>query len=128
MRKSCGFNKLLWKSKFSEIDSKAFQIMQNNNINPLHKEGFENFHVGLEEFLAENGVTCDKNLAYFKVYSCVSVESTDIIRTSGSYYGNEWFSDIAVSSSEETMWYGKIYFNFLIIILNPFISYIMLLI
>ena len=59
----------------------------------------------------ENEVTYDKNIAYFKVYSSASVESTDIIRATGSFHGNEWFSDVIVVSSEETMWYGKVYFN-----------------
>jgi hypothetical protein len=28
---------------------------------------------------------------------------------SGSFYGNEWFSDVAVSSvDEEIIWYGKV--------------------
>ena len=31
--------------------------MQDDDINPLHKEGFENFYAGLEEFLTENEVT-----------------------------------------------------------------------
>lgn len=110
MRKSSGFRNLLWEFKFTEIESKTSQIMRDNGINPLYKEGFENFRAGLEEFLTENGVAIDENLGHFKMYSSVSVESTDIIRTSGSFYGNEWFSDVAVSS-EETMWYGKVIFN-----------------
>ncbi|CAI2190450.1 15615_t:CDS:1, partial [Funneliformis geosporum] len=77
--------------------------MQDNNINSLYKEGFENFHVRLEEFLTVNEIICDKNSAYFKICSSAYVESTDIIQTSGSYYGNEWFSDIVISSNEETM-------------------------
>ena len=80
--------------------------MQNNDINPLYKKGFEHFREGLEEFLTENEVTYDEHFGYFKVYSSVSVESTDIIRTSGSYYGEEWFSDVAVVS-EEAIWYGR---------------------
>ena len=78
----------------------------------MHKEGFDNFLDGFNEFVTENNVTFDKNFAYFKIYSSVSVESTDIIRASGSFYGSEWFSDVVVVSSEETMWYGKVYFDF----------------
>ena len=81
--------------------------MQNDDINPLHKEGFENFHVGLKEFLTENKVIHDKNFGYFKVYSSASVETTDIIRASGNFFGKEWFSDVVVSS-EEDEWYGKV--------------------
>ena len=76
--------------------------MQDDNINPLHKEGFENFHAELEEFLIENKVTYDKNLAYFKIYSSASVKLTDIIQMSGSFYSREWFSDISVSSVKKT--------------------------
>ena len=42
-RKSSGFRNLLWEFKFTEIDLKVSQITQDDNINPLHKEGFENF-------------------------------------------------------------------------------------
>lgn len=96
--------------------------MQDDDIHHLYKKGFENFRVGLEEFLTENAVTCDKNFGYFKVYSSASVESTDILRTAGSFYGNEWFSDVTVSS-EETEWYGKVLVIFLIIILMKFIFF-----
>ena len=108
IRRSSGFRNLLWTFRFTEIESITLQIMQNNDINPLYKEGFKNFCVGLQEFLTENNITVDENFGHFKVYSSVSVESTDIIRTSGSFYGNEWFSDVAVSA-EETMWYRKVH-------------------
>ena len=98
----------MWNFKFTEIKLKVSQITQDDDINPLHKEGFENFYAGLEEFLTENEVTCDKDLAYFKVYLSASVESTDIIQTSNNFYGREWFSDVSVSSPEETEWYGKV--------------------
>ena len=55
----------------------------------------------------ENDVTYDENFGYFKIYSSIAVESTDIIRTAGKFYGNEWFSNVVVSS-EKTDWYGKV--------------------
>ncbi len=70
------------------------QITQDNDIHHLYKEGFANLRAGFDEFLT-------------KIYSSVAVESTDIIRTAGKFYGHEWFSDVAVSS-EETTWYGKV--------------------
>ena len=82
--------------------------MQDDNIHPLHKKGFEKFLEGLEEFLTENAVTYDKNFGHFKVYSSAYVESTDIIRTSNSFYGKEWFSNVAVSTEETDDWYGKV--------------------
>src|SRR5439155_24228480 len=92
------------------------------------KEGFENFQVGLKEFLMENKVIYNKNFGYFKVYSSISVESTDIIWTSENYYGKEWFSDVVVSS-EDSDWYKKILILFLIFIIIKFMfsSYITLL-
>jgi hypothetical protein len=48
-------NLWLWKVQFRSFN------------NSLYKEGFKNFHVGLEEFLTDNKVTRDKNSAYFKV-------------------------------------------------------------
>ena len=47
----------MWNFKFTEIELKVSQITQDDDINSLHKEGFENFYAGLEEFLTENEVT-----------------------------------------------------------------------
>jgi hypothetical protein len=107
IRKSSGFRKMLWEFKLTEIESKVSQIMQDDDIHHFHKEGFDNLLDGFNEFIMENNIIYDREFGYFKVYSSASVESTDIIRTSGSFYGNEWFSDVAVSS-EETEWYGKV--------------------
>ena len=71
----------------------------------------------MEEFLIENEINYDSNESeYFKIYSNVAVESTDIIRKAGNFYGREWFSDVVVSS-EETEWYGKVSICFLIFII-----------
>ncbi|PKC01832.1 hypothetical protein RhiirA5_455552 [Rhizophagus irregularis] len=90
------------------------QIKQDDDIHHLYKEGFDNLLNGFDEFIMENDVIYDNEFGYFKIYSTVAVESTDIIRTTESFYGNDWFSDIVVFSSEETekteetsMWYGK---------------------
>jgi hypothetical protein len=56
--------------------------------------------------LTENEIIYSNEFGHFKIYSSVAVESTDIIRTSGNFYGSEWFSNVVVSS-EETEWYGK---------------------
>jgi len=91
--------------------------MQDNDIHHLYKEGFNNLRAGFEEFLIENEINYDSNESgYFKIYSNVAVESTDIIRTAGNFYGREWFSDVVVSS-EETEWYGKVSICFLIFII-----------
>lgn len=86
---------------------KNFQINQDDDIHRLYKEGFGNLRAGFEEFLSENNITYDGESGYFKIYSSVAVESTDIIRTAGNFYGEEWFSDVVVSS-EENDWYGKV--------------------
>jgi hypothetical protein len=106
-RRSSGFRNLLWKFNVDEIEDKCSQIMQDDSIHHLHKEGFDNLYADFNEFLTENNITYT-DTGYFKIYSSVAVESTDIIRTSGNFYGNEWFSDVVVSS-EETDWYRKVY-------------------
>jgi len=113
-RRSSGFRNLLWELKVNEIETKSSQIKKDNDIHRLYKEGFDHLRAGFEEFLAlENNLTYDEEFGYFKIYSSVAVESTDIIRTAGKFYGNEWFSDVVVSS-EETMWYGKVIFIFIL--------------
>ena len=115
-RRSSGFRNLLWKFNVSEIETKSSQITQDNDIHHLYKEGFANLRAGFDEFLTENNLTFDDEFGYFKIYSSVAVESTDIIRTAGKFYGYEWFSDVVVSS-EETEWYGKVSICFLIFII-----------
>lgn len=107
----------MWTYKITEINTAVSQIkLQDDDIHHLYKEGFDNLLDGFDEFITENDVTYDNEFGYFKIYSTVIVESTDIIRTTGSFYGNDWFSDIVVVSeeieeTEETMWYGKVYFD-----------------
>ena len=108
IRRSSGFRALLWKFNVNELETKVSHIKQDDDVHHLHKEGFDNLRAGFEEFLTENDLTYDDEFGYFKIYSSVAVESTDIIWTSGNFYGNEWFSDVVVSS-EETDWYGKVY-------------------
>ena len=107
-RRSSGFRNLLWEFEFNEIKTMVSKIKQDIDIHHLYKEGFDNLRAGLEEFLTENELKYDYKSGYFKIYSSVAIESTDIIRTAGTFYGNEWFSDVVVSS-EETLWYGKVY-------------------
>ena len=115
-RRSSGFRNLLWEFNVSEIESKTSQITQDNDIHHLYKEGFNNLRTGFEEFLIENEINYDSNESgYFKIYLNVAVESTDIIRTAGNFYGREWFSNVVVSS-EETEWYGKVSICFLILL------------
>ena len=99
-RRSSGFRNLLWELNVSEIESKVSQINQDNDIHRLYKEGFDNLRAGFEEFLTENNITYDGESGYFKIYSSVAVESTDIIRTAGNFYGIEWFSNVVISFEE----------------------------
>ena len=111
-RRSSGFRNLLWGFNVSEIEMYISQITQDNDIHHLYKEGFANLRAGFDKFLTENNLTFDDEFGYFKIYSSVAVESTDIIRTAGKFYGHEWFSDVAVSS-EETTWYGKVWYRYI---------------
>ena len=100
-KRSSGFRNLLWEFNVSEIELKTSRITQDNDIHHLYKEGFNNLRAGFEEFLIENEINYDSNESgYFKIYSNVAVESTDIIRTAGNFYGREWFSDVVVSFEE----------------------------
>ena len=83
--------------------------MQDSEVHCLHKEGFDNLLDGFDEFIMVNNLTYNDELGYFKIYSSVAVESTDIIRTAKKFYGNDWFSDVTAVSSEETMWYRKVH-------------------
>jgi hypothetical protein len=114
-RRSSGFRTLLWEFSANEIETKNSQIKQDDDVHHLYKEGFDNLRAGFEEFLTENSLTYDGRSGYFKIYSSVAVESTDIIRTAGDFYGNEWFSDVVVSA-EETDWYGKVSSYFIILL------------
>src|ERR1044072_2789706 len=67
-RRSGGFRNLLWEFNVDEIETKVSQIKQDNNIHRLYKEGFDNLHIGFEEFLTENNLTHDVKSGYFKIY------------------------------------------------------------
>ena len=90
---------------------KYSQITQNNDVHHLHKEGFVNLYADFDEFLTENNLTFNDALGYFKIYSSITVKSTDIIQTAEKFYGNEWFSDVVVSS-KETNWYKKVVYQY----------------
>ena len=110
-RRSSGFRNLLWKCKINGIEEINSQIQQNNDIHHLHKEGFDNLLAGFNEFIIENNTTYDDEFGYFEIYSSVAVWSTDIIQIAGNFYGNEWFSNVAIFS-EDTIWYGKVWYQF----------------
>ena len=116
-RRSSGFRNLLWEFSTDKIKAKCSQIAHDNDVHRLHKEGFNNLREGFDEFLTVNNLTFDDGFGYFKIYSSVAVESTDIIRTAGKFYGHEWFSDVVVSS-EETNWYRKVRVFYDFIVMN----------
>jgi hypothetical protein len=107
-RRSSGFRNLLWQCKITEINTRCLQINEDHNVHHLHKEGFKNLLAGFNEFIEENNITYDHEFGHFKIYSNVAVGSTDIIRTAASFYGNEWFSNLAIFTEDST-WYGKVY-------------------
>jgi hypothetical protein len=88
-RRFSGFRALLWKFNVNELETKVSHIKQDDDVHHLHKEGFDNLRAGFEEFLTENDLTYDEEFGYFKIYSSVVVESTNIIQTSGNFYSNE---------------------------------------
>ena len=99
----------MWEFKVAEIEKKVRSNKRNRDIHRLHKEGFENLHIGLKEFLQENDESLDENYAFIKAYASAAVGSTDIIQATASFYGNECFSNVAVSIEEDrNVWYGKV--------------------
>ena len=110
LRRSCGFQNLLWQFKIKELKQTLNIIKEDPKANQFHKSGFANLDRGLNEFLGENSETYDKEFAYLKIFSSASIASTDIIRTTGNYYEGEWFSDVVVNAEGEgeTEWYGKV--------------------
>jgi len=78
-RRSSGFRNLLWEFEFNEIETMVSKIKQDIDIHHLYKEGFDNLRAGFKEFLTLNNTTYDDESGYFKIYSSVAVESTDII-------------------------------------------------
>ena len=86
--------------KVVEIE-KIHSNQKTHDIYRLYKEEFKNLRVGLEEFLQENNETLDEEYAFMKAYTSAAIGSTDIVRTTYSFYGNECFSNVAVSVSVE---------------------------
>ena len=69
----------------------------------------------------ENNITYDGKSGYFKIYSNVVVESTDIIQTAGNFYSNKWFSNVVVFS-EENDWYRKVLYIDILVYFMIFIK------
>ena len=66
----------------------------------------------MEEFLQENNETLDEEYAFMKVYASAAIGSTNIVRTTSSFYSNECFSNVAVSvEGNRVVWYGKVGYN-----------------
>ena len=76
----------------------------------MHKEGFKNLHIDLEEFLQENDESLDKNYAFIKAYASAAVGSTNIIWATASFCSNEYFSNVMVLIKEDhNVWYEKVW-------------------
>ena len=109
IRRSGGFESLLWEFRVAEIEKVVRSNQRNRDIHRLYKEGFKNLRVGLEEFLQENNETLDEEYAFMKAYASAAIGSTDIVRTTSSFYSNECFSNVAVSvEGNRVVWYRKV--------------------
>ena len=112
-----GFGKVLWELRLDAIDAKVNALKRSES--PPHSnfiEGLSYIIPALDTFLDTSSQDSENDDFHIKVYDAVHLESGELLRTSGSFHGKEWFSDVAVTSakdqchyrSDEGAWYGKV--------------------
>jgi hypothetical protein len=89
-------------------------------LDPLQAEGFQNLLTGLDDFFeVESTVSLDEDNR-IEIFSSVSLESTDIIRTTSNFHGKPMFSNVTVSAPDnqgnELNWYGLVSISFILLI------------
>ena len=116
-RKIKGFGKVLWELCLDAIDAKVNSLKKlESPPHPKFIEGLSHIIPTLDTFLDTSLQESESEDFCIKVYDAVHLESGEILRTSGSFHGKEWFSDVAVTSAEdqrhyrsdEGAWYGKV--------------------
>ena len=116
-RKTEGFGKILWEIPLDAIDSKVKSLKKSEN--PPHQnfiEGLSHIISALDIFLDTSSQDSESDDFCIKVYDAVRLDNGEILRTTGSFQGNEWFNKVAVTraedqeqySSDEGAWYGKV--------------------
>ncbi|RIB06568.1 hypothetical protein C2G38_2216737 [Gigaspora rosea] len=115
-RKTKGFGKILWNFNLDEIEQKVDLLK--NSKNPPHSnliEGLLQVIPALDTFLDTSSQSSECDDFCIIVYDAVHLDNGEILRTSGNFQGNEWFSNVSVSpakdqvsESTDRIWYGKI--------------------
>ena len=116
-RKTEGFGKVLWELTLDTIDQKIKSLKKTES--PPHQnfiEGLSQIISTLDTFLDISSQDSESEEFYIKIYDAVHLDSGEILRTTGDFQGNAWFSNIAVTSAEdqgqynsdEEAWYGKV--------------------
>ena len=118
-RKIEGFEKVRLELCLDAIDQKIKYFKESSSENPSHAnfiEGLSQTISALDIFLDTSSQDSESEDFSIKIYESVRLESGEILRTSGTFQGKEWFSDVAVTpaedqqqySSDEGAWYGKV--------------------
>ena len=96
-------------------DLDDFLQKNQDNIDPIQIEGFQNVLTGLDEFFEEESTMSVYDDSRIEVFSSAALESTDIIRASPSFHGKPIFSNVIVSAERDMNWYSlvRIYYNFI---------------
>ena len=96
-------------------DLDDFLQKNQDNIDPIQIEGFQNVLTGLDEFFEEESTMSVHDDSRIEVFSSAALESTDIIRASPSFHEKPMFSNVIVSAKRDMNWYSlvRIYYNFI---------------
>ncbi|CAG8632496.1 20059_t:CDS:2, partial [Racocetra fulgida] len=103
--KTEGFGKVLWELKLDAINAKVNSLKNLNQTHPNYIEGLSEIISALDAFLDTSSQDSESKDFYIKVYNTVHLESGEILRTSDSFQGKEWFSNISVSAAEDQVQY-----------------------
>ena len=79
-------------------DLDDFLQKNQDNIDLIQIEGFQNMLTGLDKFFEEESTMSVHDDSRIEVFSSAVLESADIIRASPSFYGKPMFSNVIVSA------------------------------
>src|SRR4051794_27453 len=96
----------------------SIELLKNWNfpLSPKFFEGLSKLTFVIDIFLDILHQSSKNNNFVIKLYQTVHLENVDILRATGDFQGQEWFSNISVIAAEdqnhylsdEGAWYGKV--------------------
>jgi hypothetical protein len=99
----------------------SIQLLKNWNppLSPKFFEGLSKLTFAIDTFLDILHQSSKDNDFVIKLYQTVHLENGDILRATGDFQGQEWFSNISVIAAEdqnhylsdEGAWYGKVCYH-----------------